>query len=69
MEKIRLNIFLSQQLNDDLEALAEEAGASRTEIIRRAIALMKVANQAQKEGRYVGIVSDPKKLETLIVGI
>jgi hypothetical protein len=30
---------------------------------------MKVAHSAKKQGRHIGLVSDPKKLETEIIGL
>jgi hypothetical protein len=30
---------------------------------------MKIAHQARREGRHLGLVSDPSKLDTELVGI
>ncbi|HEY3919436.1 MAG TPA: ribbon-helix-helix domain-containing protein [Stellaceae bacterium] len=68
-DKIRLNLQLSQELNAALEAIAEDTGTNRTDVIRQALALMKVAHQAKQKGRHLGLVSDPAKLETEIVGL
>lgn len=46
-----------------------EGPPPRTELIRRALSLMKVAHQARKEGRFVGIADRASKLDTLIVGL
>ncbi len=68
-EKVRLNLQVSQELNQALEDIAESTGSNRTDVIRQALALMKVAHAAKKDGRHIGIVSDPKKLDTEIVGL
>ena len=68
-EKIRLSLQVSQELNQTLEQIAEDTGASRTDVIRQALALMKVAHTAKNEGRHLGLVSDPRKLDTEIVGL
>jgi metal-responsive CopG/Arc/MetJ family transcriptional regulator len=67
--KVRLNLQVSEQLNSDLEEMADSTGSNRTEVIRQALALMKIAHQARREGRHVGIVSDASKLDTELVGI
>ena len=67
--KIRLNLQVSEQLNADLEEMADSTGSNRTEVIRQALALMKIAHQARREGRHLGLVSDPSKLDTELVGI
>jgi hypothetical protein len=68
-EKVRLNLQVSEQLNSDLEEMADSTGSNRTEVIRQALALMKIAYQARREGRHLGLVSDPSKLDTELVGI
>jgi hypothetical protein len=67
--KVRLNLQVSEQLNSDLEAMADSTGTNRTEVIRQALALMKIAHQARRDGKHLGLVSDPSKLDTELVGI
>ena len=67
--KVRLNLQVSEQLNSDLEEMADSTGSNRTEVIRQALALMKIAHKARREGRHLGLVSDPSKLDTELVGI
>lgn len=69
METARINLVISASLNAELERMADEQGVSRTELIRRALSLMKVAHQARKEGRFVGVADTMSKLDTLIVGL
>jgi predicted transcriptional regulator len=68
-EKVRMSLQVSQELNQVLEDIAESTGTNRTDVIRQALALMKVAHAARKEGRHLGIVSDARKLDTEIVGL
>jgi metal-responsive CopG/Arc/MetJ family transcriptional regulator len=67
--KVRLNLQVSEQLNADLDEMADSTGSNRTEVIRQALALMKIAHQARRECRHLGLVSDPSKLDTELVGI
>jgi metal-responsive CopG/Arc/MetJ family transcriptional regulator len=69
MENARINLIISAKLHMELEKMAEEQGVSRTELIRRALSLMKVAHQARQEGKFVGIADKASKLDTLIVGL
>jgi predicted transcriptional regulator len=68
-EKVRLNLQVSAALNSVLEEIAESTSSSRSEVIRQALALMKVAHEAKQEGRHIGLVSDPSRLDTEIVGL
>ena len=68
-DKVRLSLQVSQELNQTLEEIADSTGTNRTDVIRQALALMKVAHTAKRDGRHLGIVSDAKKLDTEIVGL
>ena len=70
MAKVRMNIEVSPDVAAFIEQLAEEEGATKTEIVRRALSVMK-AYKAQKErGRnHIGFVADPGKLDAELVGI
>ena len=56
-------------LNQTLEDIAESTGTNLTDVIRQALALMKVAHSAKRAGRHLGIVDDARKLDTEIVGL
>jgi len=68
-DKVRLSLQVSQELNQTLEEIAESTGTNRTDVIRQALALMKVAHAAKKDGRHLGIVNDARRLDTEIVGL
>ena len=67
--KLRLNLLLSPELNRVLAEIADDTGSTRSDVIRQALALMKVAHQGKKEGRHLGLVMDPTRLDTEIVGL
>lgn len=69
MDKVRLNLQVSSELNAVLEEIAGKAQSSKTDVIRQALALMKVAHTAKNNGKHLGIVSDAGKLDTEIVGL
>ena len=68
-DKVRLNLQLSQELNKTLDEISESTGSNRTDVIRQALALMKVAHDAKRKGKHLGLVSDADKLDTEIVGL
>jgi hypothetical protein len=51
------------------EEIAEDTGANRSDVICQALALMKVAHIANKDGHHLGIVNDARNLDTEIVGL
>ena len=59
--------FVGGQQNSP--TIAEETGSNRTEVVRQAWALMKVAHDAKRRGMHIGLASDPTKLDTEIVGL
>jgi predicted transcriptional regulator len=69
MEKVRLNLQVSSELNSALEEIADNSGSTKTDVIRQALALMKVAHNAKKNGKHLGLVTDVNKLDTEIVGL
>jgi hypothetical protein len=70
MAKVRLNIEVSQELADLLDSLAETEHATRSEIVRRAIAVLKAYKQQRESGRpHLGFTKDPQRLDVEIVGI
>jgi hypothetical protein len=68
-EKVRINLQVSPELNDMIEGIAEESYATKTDVIRQALALVKIAHDAKKSGKHIGLVTDSSKLDTEIVGL
>ncbi|MGH9827358.1 MAG: ribbon-helix-helix protein, CopG family [Blastocatellia bacterium] len=68
-EKVRMNMQISAELNEMLEKIADDTGSNRSEVIRQALALMKVAYDAKKKGKHIGLATDANSLETEIVGL
>ncbi len=67
--KIRLTVDVSPELNQTLDQLAENAHLTKSEVLRRAIALMKVAAQAHEKGQKLALISQDQQATTEIVGI
>ncbi len=70
MQKVRMSIEVSKEVADFLEELSKEEGASKTEIIRRSLSVMKAYKSQKSVGRnHIGFTADPQKLDAEIVGI
>ncbi len=69
MEKVRLSLELSQDLNATLEELAKKNSVTKSELLRRAIALMEVAAEGKAFGQVFGLVDQEGRLVTRIVGV
>lgn len=68
-DRVRLSVQLPRDIDDMLEAVAEARSVTKGEVIRNALALFMVAQDAQKENKAIGIVDDPAKLDQRIVGL
>jgi hypothetical protein len=70
MAKVRLSIEVSKELASLLDSLAEDEVTSKTEIVRRALSVMKAYRDQAKAGRtHIGFTADPTKLDTELVGV
>jgi predicted transcriptional regulator len=65
-EKVRLSLDLSPQVNATLEGLAEKLGGTKSDVLRKAIALMEVAVDARERGQQLGIANRDQLLTTII---
>lgn len=68
-EKVRVSLDLSPILNDQLEQIMAEEGLTKSELLRRAIALLKVATDAKQRGLSLGLLDAQGKLQTTIIGV
>ena len=65
----RLLMEVSPELVELLDKLAEKSQTTRTEVLRKAIALLDVSAQEKNRGRKIGIFDENDKLIQEIVGI
>lgn len=68
--KVRLSLEVSPELNETLEHLVRQGGgSSKSEVLRKAIALMQVAVDARQQGKKIGIAEKDQPLSTEFIGI
>jgi predicted transcriptional regulator len=68
-EKVRLSLDISPELNALLESLAVTTGGTKSEVLRKAIALMEVAVDAKRRGLKLGLADKDQPLTTEIIGL
>jgi predicted transcriptional regulator len=66
---VRLSLVVSPALNGTLEDLAEKMHSTKSEVLRKAIALYEVAAEAKLRDQKMGILDKDDNLLTKIVGI
>ena len=70
MSKVRMNLEVSKDVAQFLEEMANEEATTKTEIVRRALSVLKAYKKQKEQGRtHIGFTDDPKKLDAEIVGI
>ena len=52
MTKVRLSLDVSSELNDTLDEMAEKTCSSKSDVLRKSIALMEVAVQEKSKGNH-----------------
>jgi hypothetical protein len=63
----KLTVQFTGRIDDDLEALAREQGVPKTQVIRRAIALMKFIEDERDKGHKVSITdNDDRVLKDIV---
>lgn len=65
-EKIRLSLDISPELNETLERLAKESHTSKSELLRKAIALVDVALEAKQHRQKLGVFETKDKEDHLL---
>ncbi len=68
-ETIRLSLDVSPELYETLNNLAAKLHSSKSDVLRKAVALMEVAVRAKEEHKKFGVAAADQTLETEIVGL
>lgn len=66
----RMNISLSDELNQQLERIAAQQETTKTEVFRRALQLYFAAKEGTEKGLKLGLIDpEEEKIKTEIVGL
>jgi hypothetical protein len=68
VDKVRLNLQLSRELYAELEEMADKSATTTSDVMRRALALLKAAQAGRSTGKHLGLAEDPDMLDQEIVG-
>jgi len=66
---LRITLDLTPEASRALEELTESTGQDVSVVFRKALALYKLAREATKEGKAVGVATTPDVLETEFEGL
>jgi predicted transcriptional regulator len=67
---VRLNVVLSDDLNNAIDAAAAAAETNKSEILRKALQLFLAARAGKERGLKLGLVEPvTEKLQTEIIGL
>ena len=63
---MRVTLTIPDDMDREIEAFAEREKISKSEALRRALALLKIANAEHSKGRSLGIIIDQNDKLTAI---
>lgn len=66
---VRVSLDMSPEANDLLESLASHHRTTKSQILRRAVALYHVASEANASGNRLAVVDKDKRVVSEIVGL
>lgn len=69
MATVRAQVVLSEELDQDINKAAEEAGSTRSEVVRKALTLYLAAIEKKKQGLKLGFAKPDQVLETEVIGL
>ena len=67
-QKIRVSLDISPELYAKLQEMARDIRGTKSDVLRKSLALMDVAIQARKDGKKIGIADRTEQLTTEIIG-
>jgi metal-responsive CopG/Arc/MetJ family transcriptional regulator len=69
MPTVRAQLILSEELDRQIDEAVEESGNTRSEIVRKALALYLAALEKKKQGLKIGFAKPGQTLETEVIGL
>lgn len=70
MKKIKLSLTVTEDVNNMLEAIAKRSSSgNKSEALRKAIALLDVADEAKSKNQSMAVVDNNGKIISKIIGL
>lgn len=66
---VRLTVDLSTETNTRLNQIAAKLGTTKSDVLRKAIALVELAASAKERGLKLGLARKDQEIATEIVGL
>lgn len=66
---VRLSLDVSHELNELLDQMAHDTKSSKSDVLRKSIALFEVVIKEKKKNHHLGVFDDNNKIIKEIVGI
>lgn len=66
---VKLSLQLSARLNSELEEIAGSLGISKSDLLRRGIQLLSIANEARKKNQKLALIDENRRLIAEILGL
>ncbi len=67
--EVHLSLNVTDELNDELVALAKETGGTKSDVLRKAVGLFRVAVEAKKRGLKFGSAEKTAQMVTEVVAV
>lgn len=68
-KQVRKQLIIPAEMDERLGAIADEAGTTSSEIVRKAITLYIVASEKKRQGLKMGFARPEQTLETEVIGL
>jgi hypothetical protein len=68
-DTVKMSLHLSPETNAVLEEMCEDNHLTKSEFLRKSIALMQVALKSKKKGNHLVVVNDRGEKEGEIIGL
>jgi len=66
---VKMSLHLSPETYDILEKLSEDNHLTKSDLLRKSIALMEVALKSKKKGNHLVIINNKGEKESEIIGL
>ncbi len=68
--KVRITLDLNKDLDESLESIAAKSHISKSDVLRKALTLILIADKAKGQGQWLGIIGREKnQVVRQIVGV
>lgn len=68
-KNVRLSLDVSFELNETLDEMAEKLHSSKSDVLRKSIALVEVAIDEKAKGHHLGVFDQQQHMLKEIVGL